>query len=140
VYEALAREIRAASGRGPLSGITSLAIGADQLFAEMILHAGGTLHVIIPSEQYEATFDTWGRDKYRMLLVQASEVEQLAFYEPTEEAFFAAGKRIVDLCETLLAIWDGQPSRGLGGTADVVHYAQESGHDVGIIWPAGVTR
>jgi hypothetical protein len=33
----------------------------------------------------------------------------------------------------LVAIWDGTPSRGLGGTAEVVALAQESGIPVRIV-------
>jgi len=57
VSETLDVEIRVASRCGRLCGITSLAAGADQLFAELILHVGGSLHVVVPCEQYEATFD-----------------------------------------------------------------------------------
>jgi hypothetical protein len=36
------------------------------------------------------------------------------------------------------AVWDGQPSGGLGGTADVVAaYAREWGVPVEVVWPEG---
>jgi hypothetical protein len=40
----------------------------------------------------------------------------------------------------LVAVWDGQPSRGLEGTADVVAYANQRGVPVEVIWPEGATR
>ena len=46
----------------PVTGITSLAIGADQLFARAILQRKGSLEVIIPFPEYEDTFDE-GHDK-----------------------------------------------------------------------------
>ncbi len=140
VTEALQREIVAVSRMGPLLGVSSLAAGADQLFASIVLRAGGSLHVVVPASEYETTFDDSGLREFRQLLQSAAEVEVLPYEAPTEEAFYAAGKRVVDLSEILLAVWDGRPSRGLGGTADVVRYAQEFNHDVHIIWPAGVTR
>jgi hypothetical protein len=51
-----------------------------------------------------------------------------------------AGKVVVDRSSVLVAVWDGQPSRGLGGTADVVRYARERGVPVEVIWPEGATR
>ena len=46
-------------------GVTSLASGADQLFAELVLHVGGELAVVIPSERYEESFaNDEDRDRY----------------------------------------------------------------------------
>jgi hypothetical protein len=60
--------------------------------------------------------------------------------ESTEEAHMDAGKVVVDRSSVLLAVWDGQPSRGLGGTADVVAYARQRGVPVTVIWPEGASR
>jgi hypothetical protein len=38
----------------------------------------------------------------------------------------------VDRCDALIALWDGKKSRGRGGTAEIVGYAQE--HGVPIAW------
>jgi len=35
--------------------------------------------------------------------------------------------RVVDLADLLIAVWDGKPARGPGGTADVVAYAASAG-------------
>lgn len=108
----------------PLTGISSLAIGADQLFADLILRRGGTLQAVIPFSGYESKFaEGSGRQEYDRLLGLASKVEILPKMGSDEEAYFAAGKRLVDLSDLLLAVWDGRPAAGLGGTADVVRYA-----------------
>ncbi len=39
----------------------------------------------------------------------------------------AAGVWMVDRSDRLVAIWDGKPAAGLGGTGDVVAYALERG-------------
>jgi hypothetical protein len=120
----------------PLLGVTSLAAGADQLVAIELVRNGGQLHVIVPCRNYERTFtSTEGLACFRSLLEAAHDVTTLDYSEPSEEAFMAAGKTIVDRCEMLLAIWDGRPARGLGGTADVVAYARSSGKAVNIVWP-----
>lgn len=142
ITAALRKILRAEALQGRLVGYTSLAAGSDQLFARMLLEARGELRVIVPSSEYEQTFDNdrLALMQFEELLKQASEVERLPFEHPTEEAFFAAGQRVVDCCDRLVAIWDGEPARGLGGTADVVSYAWVTGKDVTVIWPAGVSR
>ncbi|MGH3585569.1 MAG: hypothetical protein ACRDQ0_04530 [Pseudonocardia sp.] len=40
----------------------------------------------------------------------------------------------------LLAVWDGAPPTGSGGTAEAVAYAREQGVAVVVVWPAGVRR
>lgn len=142
IIAALRKMLGAEAVRGVLVGYTSLAAGADQLFARILLEAQGELRVIVPSSDYELTFDDdrLALKQYEDLLKQAREIERLPFEHPTEEAFFAAGQRVVDRCDRLVAIWDGGPARGLGGTADVVAYARAAGRDVSVIWPVGVSR
>jgi hypothetical protein len=124
-----------------IAGVSSLASGADQLFADTVLALGGRLEVIVPASGYETTFSSpEERARYRALLGAASAVERLQFPRPNETAFWAAGRRVVDRCEVLFAVWDGGPSRGLGGTADVVEYAKSKRREVEIIWPPGVAR
>lgn len=125
----------------PLDVITSLAAGADQLVASELLRTGGRLHVIVPSRDYERTFAAEDDlAAFRSLLGTAHAVTRLDYAEPSEEAFVAAGKSVVDNCEMLIAVWDGKPARGLGGTADVVRYARDTGKAVSIVWPDGIVR
>jgi hypothetical protein len=110
---------------GPIVGLTSLAKGADQIFARAVLEQGGTLHVVVPFANYERTFPTAvDKRRYKYILTQANTREVLNEDASDEEAFFAAGKRIVDCCDKLIAVWNGKPAGGLGGTADVVEYAK----------------
>lgn len=41
-----------------------------------------------------------------------------------KSAYLNAGNYVVDNCDVLIALWDGQPSRGRGGTAEIVDYAK----------------
>ena len=125
----------------PLSAVTALAAGADQLLAAELLRAGGRLSVIVPSLDYERTFTVReDLDSFQALLGAADAVTRLDYPEPSEAAFLAAGMAVVDECDRLIAIWDGEPARGLGGTADIVRYARESGTPVSILWPEGAGR
>lgn len=124
-----------------LTGVTSLAAGADQIFAEAVLGLGGRLHVVIPSEAYETAFaDDNRRATYRDLLGKADVVETLPHARPSPAAFLDAGRRVVDLAQLLIAVWDGEEARGRGGTADVVRYARQRGFEVVVVWPAGLAR
>lgn len=122
------------------SGYTCLAKGADQLFAAELLRCGADLHVIVPSRDYERTFSDQDLQQYRELLTQASKVIQCGLSEASEEAFWHAGKAIVDHSDRIIAVWDGAPAGGLGGTGDVVNYARALSKPVTVIWPLGVRR
>jgi hypothetical protein len=120
------REIRAALREvpRPLMGLTALAIGADQLFAEVVLENGGDIEAIIPFADYESKFDNeLDAANYRRLKALAARVEVLADIGSDEEAYMACGRVIADRSDLLLAVWDGEPARGRGGTADVVRHA-----------------
>jgi hypothetical protein len=127
--------------RGPVRGITSLAQGADQIFAGEILRQGGALTVVIPSADYETTFQTpQALSQYFELKGSAMEIIEMPFAEPTEDAYWAAGRKVVSLADEMLAVWDGEEAGGLGGTADVVAFARERGVPVTVIWPMGSSR
>ncbi len=124
-----------------LIGVTSLAAGADQLFAKKVLELGGKLNVVIPCSNYERTFSNHtDLECFLNLLNEAEKIETLDFAAPSEEAFLEAGYRVVDSSLMLIAIWDGRAAKGKGGTADIVNYARERNIEVLIIWPPGVTR
>jgi hypothetical protein len=138
VSAAVAAEL---AGYGALHGISSLAEGADQIFAEAVLRAGGRLTAVIPSAGYGALFRTAdGHAAYRRLRASATDVVILPFPTPSDEACWAAGRRVVRLSEVLLAVWDGGPSAGAGGTADVVAFAGRRGVPTTVLWPAGSQR
>jgi hypothetical protein len=113
----------------PWVGLTSLAAGADQRFAAIVLQLGGAIEVIVPFPEYETRFASdEERASYRRLLAAATAVTILPRGgEGDEEMYFLAGRRVVDESELLIAVWDGRPAAGLGGTADVVAYADRRG-------------
>lgn len=123
-----------------LTGVTCLADGADQLFARVVLSLGGQIEVIVPAERYREGLPRDAQDDYDHLISAASNVERLAFVESTEEAHMAAGRALVDRSELLVAVWDGAPARGFGGTADIVVYARQRGVPVEVVWPPGASR
>lgn len=124
----------------PPSGITCLADGADQLFARAILDAGGSLHVIVPAQQYRDGLPTEAHAQYDALIMRAATVKALPYVESTSDAHMAASLAMLEETDTLLAVWDGQPARGYGGTADIVTLAHDRDIPVHVIWPDGAHR
>lgn len=121
-------------------GVSCLADGADAVFAQAVLDAGGSLVAVLPAAEYRDSLPESYRPVYDQLLARAGKVVQLPFLTPDPEAYMEAGKRMVDESDTLLAVWDGQPGRGHGGTADVVAYARSRGVPVMVLWPEGAIR
>jgi hypothetical protein len=123
-----------------LIGVTSLADGADTLFADEVLSRGGALDVIVPALEYRGSLPATHHADYDRIIAQATTVHQLSFVKPDPEAHMAASMLLLAGVGQLLAIWDGQPSRGYGGTADVVAAAQKRGINVRVVWPNGAVR
>ncbi|SRR6266496_342538 len=127
------------SGCSGLRGLSSLAKGADQLFARVVLELGGNLEAVLPFAGYEGTFeDPQDATCFRELLTRCSVVTTLTFAETKEQSYLLAGKYVADHSELLIAVWNGKPAAGLGGTADIVSYALRGGRTVYQINP--VTR
>ncbi|MET4661870.1 hypothetical protein ABID80_005620 [Streptomyces sp. PvP037] len=123
-----------------LVGVSCIADGPDVWFAEAVVQHGGRLEVVIPAAGYRAALPEWHRATYDALLGQASEVHETGMDESTSEAHMAGSEILVGLSDTLLAVWDGKPARGFGGTADVVAYAERNGTPVRVLWPEGASR
>jgi hypothetical protein len=114
--------------------VSPLADGADQLTAEIALTRGWQLQAILPfgrSEYREslesgdarATLDAQIDDAACLLELPGS-LEQLV------EAYVMAGRATIAHCDVLLAIWDGLPPRGRGGTGEIVQLALTKGTPV----------
>ncbi len=123
-----------------LTGVTCLADGADQFFAEAVLAAGGSLEVIIPSDGYRESLPPNYWPDYDRLVQQARSITRLEYSQSTSDAHMAASQLMVDGVDLLVAVWDGLPARGYGGTADVVAYAERRGVPVCVLWPVGARR
>lgn len=135
----VARELRRCIGRWAavgVVGLTCLADGADQLFAEAVLAAGGAIEVILPARRHALPADSCRA--HDRLVRLAHLVECLAYDMPTP-IWPPAGSSPI----AATACWPfgtGAPARGLGGTADVVAYAVMRAVPVEIVWPPGAWR
>jgi hypothetical protein len=148
-----------APDRPRLNFLSPLADGADQIAAEVALELGWELHAVLP----------FARDKYRELLSgeeAATRFDALMARsgctlelpgDPADEldAYVMTGRATVAHCDLLMAVWDGLPPRGRGGTGEVVelavvngtpviHVPVDDGRQPQLLWsafdPAVVTR
>jgi hypothetical protein len=138
VDAAIRAELQASGGR--ITGLSSLADGADQIFAQAVLDLGGQIETVVPAEKYRDSLPAEARGEYDELLARSVAVHPMPFAEPTPEAYMAASEFMIDLAGELWAVWDGEQARGYGGTADVVAYAWDNGKAVEVIWPPGAHR
>ena len=121
-------------------GLSCLADDADAIFAEAVVMAGAPLEAVIPATRYREALPAEHRPVYDRLLRRAVLVHELPHTESTSKAHMAAGRLLVQRCDQLVAVWDGQPARGPGGTADVVAYARSLHRPVSVLWPQGAHR
>ena len=120
--------------------VSALAEGADRLVVDEVFHHAARhgeearLEAVLPferdryvdlqefSEDAKAEFDRW--------LDRAASVTELGgAWEPQsrDRAYAAASQQVVARCDVLVALWDGQPSGGPGGTAETLLFAAEIG-------------
>lgn len=109
--------------------LSPLAEGADRIIAERALAIEGTKLIAVlplPVESYQEDFRSHSsREQFQGLLELAIEIIELPGVINREESYRNVGKYLVAHCDVLIAIWDGQPARGPGGTAEVVALARD---------------
>ncbi len=124
-----------------LVGVSCVAAGADSLFAEAVVAAGGRLVLVIPSRDYRARkVKPAQAEQFDRLVAAAHEVVTMPLECAGREAYEAAGKELLRRADRLVAVWDGSPPSGKGGTADVVRAARDAGLPVDVVWPEGAAR
>jgi len=126
---------------GDLVGVTCLARGADQIFARAVLDSGGRVEVILPAPDYrDAKVKPDNLAEFDDLLGRASSVRYTGHATSGRQAYMAASKMLLESVDRLVAVWDGLPAGGYGGTGDVVEHARKIGVPVDVVWPDGAER
>ena len=111
--------------------VSPIADGADQIAAEVALELGWELQVVLPFESsyYRSSLANNGaRERFDSLIAQAACILELPG-DPSLalDADVMTGRATVAHCDLLIAVWDGLPPRGRGGTGEVVHLALTRG-------------
>ena len=141
VADRLVATVRSIRGDAPAAEVeiwSSLAEGADRLVAELVPAEAGGLVAVLPlaADDYRDDFGSdESRDQFDRLLALAHRVDIVGPDDggTRDSAYERAGRTIVDCCDVLLALWDGEPSRGRGGTAQMVDEARRLGREVVVI-------
>jgi hypothetical protein len=149
VYQVIRNHIaEIAEKAGPAKAVlyTALATGADSLAAEAARSLGVPFIAVLPipfeaaRADYEAVPD--GVARFLELIADAERVIELPllFGDLTDIAldnegrsaerdrqYALAGGYIARRAQTMIAVWDGQPARGFGGTGTIVQWRNEGG-------------
>ncbi len=116
---------------------SSAALGGDLIFARQVIAAGIGWEAVLPlaPADFQKDFlpEAWG--EVEALLAQAKIVRVIPSSGNRDEAYLDCGIETVTTCDVLIAVWDGEPARGRGGTADVVAFARELGRPLIVIDP-----
>ena len=112
--------------------LSPLADGADRFVAKIFLelqkrHEHLLLIAPMPfsKERYMRDFDQASKEEFLELLEVVNDSFQIA--SMGDKPYQELGKYIVNVSDTLLALWDGTYNGKAGGTGDVVEYAQGMG-------------
>ena len=120
----------------PLTLLSPLAAGADQLVTEVAreLQVRVVAVLPVPATMYYADFEEPGAKALFDQQLAGADVMELPLRPATDEQAIARAGHARDLqyaqagifasshCHILLALWDGEPSGLLGGTAQVVSF------------------
>jgi hypothetical protein len=141
LFDEASQTILSSSTHTPLafSILTALAGGADRLVAKVVMKLpGARLEAVLPLTipDYNKTFkdDASQREFAELLGLSRApvflrtrnlrdEFSASAVDEARREAYYKVGTYVVDHCDVLIAVWNGQPAGGRGGTAEIVSYA-----------------
>ncbi|MFO0917888.1 MAG: hypothetical protein U0872_06175 [Planctomycetaceae bacterium] len=111
----------------PLYLMSGLAEGADRIAASAALARGIPLIAVLPMPvtEYERDFRTpESLEEFRGLLEQAQQkivmTPEMVPGESRTQCYARQGEYLVERCDLLLALWDGENSEKIGGTADIV--------------------
>lgn len=139
-----AREQRLfAADKPELRLTTALAEGADRIVARAALEHQHSLNVILPFRRpiYEEDFEGEALTDFGALLSHdaVATVTELDTSETPHDpaAYEALGGVLLDHTDVLIAIWDGKPAAGPGGTANIVDEARRRRLVVVLLSPSG---
>lgn len=121
--------------------ISPLAEGADRMIVEKALsmqHEGVNFSFQCPlpfnADEYEKDFiSEESKKQFRKLLNMAETVLELdGSRKRQQEAYLSAGKLVLEQSDILIAMWNGEHPKLIGGTSHIVHEAVKRG--IPVIW------
>lgn len=118
-------------GNSEIHLYSALAEGSDQLVAKIALSYPGVKLIVplpLPEEEYLQGFAAdIGRNSFHELVQSAESVFTLPKQADHPTAYEHLGKFLLEHCNLLIAIWNGEYSLKKGGTGEVVRQALDMG-------------
>jgi hypothetical protein len=115
-------------------GYSSIAIGADDIFASVVQNKfKKELKIVLPfeSSEYRKDFigaiDLQNYEKWINTIGVAEVVTKKIPLNQDErnEAYYEAGKFIVNSCDYMIVVWDELKPKGKGGTSEILGYISQ---------------
>jgi uncharacterized phage-like protein YoqJ len=106
--------------------ISGMAQGWDQALAHAAIDLGIPLVAAIPFKGQEAIWPLAAQRRYHAILRRAREIVAVSEGGYSARAMQARNELMVDLCDSLVALWDGSS----GGTANCIRYATDRARPV----------
>lgn len=135
---------QAARAGGRIEAFGSAAYGGDLLFGHSAAALGVPLHLILPMPEaefrkdfHDAAPEVW--QQAEQMIREARARKNGGTFRITRKSdrrpdcYYDAGVEMIEAADALIAVWDGAPSRGLGGTAEIVAHARALGKTVIVI-------
>jgi hypothetical protein len=120
---------------------TALAEGTDSIAAAAANAQDYKVDVVLPfvATEYKSDFSQPGAANFVQLCNQARAVLEIDGDRADEaRAYEAASLVVLDMSDILIAVWDGKPAAGRGGTAELVAEASRRGMPIVRIDSEGV--
>lgn len=121
-----------------LTIISALAEGSDRLIVQRLLGRRKARLVVplpMPENLYLQDFRSAGsRQEFLHLLAQADEIVRFPADIARPISYAAASDYMLAHCDLLIALWDGHPAQGDGGTGNVVAAARQLGLPIAWIY------
>lgn len=133
--------LRASAG-GEWVALASVAEGGDQLFVHEALQRQMSWHAILPmpARDFATDFTPTQWQEVEAMLRRAEHLQVANDDGHREDAYLDCGLETVTGSDVLIAVWDGAPARGKGGTANIVEFARSIGRPIIIIDAATAER
>ena len=139
IIQIVKKELTKLNQQGIKRVLSPLADGADRIvakYAQEVLNSELIVPLPFPIQEYKKDFTEESNQEFDRLVESATYIIELSdfedknnqkplYNETRNNLYKKCGEFIVDKCDVLIAIWDGEKSNGVGGTAEIVQYAKE---------------
>lgn len=132
----LTEQIKVLVKAGITQFTSGMAIGVDCWAAQIVLALRESdptlkLHCVLPCKNQDAKWNAAAKEAYHAILERADTIQYVS-QDYYSGCMLDRNRRLVDLADILLAVYDGKPA---GGTAATVRYARKQQKEIICIEP-----